>query len=303
MEEPDLVTVEINLISFISELIIRIISRCPLHVLSSMGDCAGSLLPLIDRRHRMIVRKRIQRVFGKGFPAEELTARFYRHLGRLALELPFVYRINSSNVREFFDTASVERFRAALEQGKGLIILTGHLGNWELTGASVSACNIPVHAVAKKQKPEFFHDILTRIRQRSGQRIVEKDGAFRKMVRLLRDNQVVAILMDHDVRSKGIFVPFLGIEASTLPTAAYLSLMSGAPIMVACAFRTQNCRFRLHISEPLEWDPEFNSDRDVAIQTIVRKINDQLGSFIRKQPDQWLWLQNRWKSMPDPIRR
>lgn len=303
MEEPDLVTVEIKVIPFISESIIRVVSRCPLPVLSALGDCAGSMLPLLDRRHRMLVRKRIQRVFGDQYPAEELTDRFYRHLGRLVFELPFVYRINSANVRDFFDTAAVERFRAELKKGKGLIILTGHLGNWELTGASVSACSIPVHAVAKKQKPAFFHRLLTRIRQRSGQRIIEKQGAFRKMVRLLRDNQAVALLMDHDVRKKGIFVPFLGIEASTLPTAAYLALLSGAPIMVACAFRTRNCRFRMHISGPLKWDAGINSDRDVAIQRIVRKINDHLGDFIRKQPDQWLWLQNRWKSTPDQLRR
>ena len=275
----------------------RMAACCPSSALSCIGAGLGSAWYFIDKRHRVEIEKRIQFAFPTK-DARHICRKFYSHLGKTVFEIPLLHKMGSPGTDLFFDNRDAAKIRAQLDKGKGAIVATGHIGNWEIAGASAAVSGIEINAVAKPQKPRFLDAVLTRLREETGQRIIPQKGAFRKMVRALRSNKPVALLMDHDVRKEGVFVPFFNRPASTLPTAAYLALMTDAPLLAGCAVRVSHSRHKLIISDPIQWDKGLKKNRGVAIYEILTKINHRLEEFIRQAPEQWLWIQNRWRTSP-----
>ena len=180
-----------------------------------------------------------------------------------------------------------------LARGKGLILVSGHLGNWELGGAYLAARGVPMQAVARYMENPLFDRYLTRTRERIGMRIVHDDEAVRRVPRSLREGNAVAFLVDQGaVGLASIWVPFFGRLAKTPRGPAVFALRLDAPVVFGAAIRQPSGRFRLTF-EPIDSSSTGNLDADV--ERIVTDYTATLERWVRRAPEQYFWHHRRWK--------
>ena len=225
---------------------------------------------------------------------ERIARAAYGHLGRTSMETAILPSYSSAEIIELFEAVHgwgiVEE---RLSRGKGLIVVTGHLGNWELGGAYLAARGLPIDAVARHMANPLFDRYLTSTRQRIGMTVVHDEEAVKRVPRSLRGGRAVAFLVDQGaVGLASTWVPFFGRYAKTPRGPAVFALRLGAPIVFGVALRQPSGRYALTF-EPIEvtdtGDREADVDRIVADYTLV------LEKWVRRAPDQYLWHHRRWK--------
>lgn len=185
----------------------------------------------------------------------------------------------------------------ALAEGKGVLVATAHFGSWELLGELLARRGVPLSAVVRPLRGALNAEIFAS-RERSGLKLIAQRGAIQGTLRALREGRLVAQLIDQVLPAKhGVFVPFFGRLASTTPALSIAALRTGAPVFVALAAREEG-RLRLFVEGPL---PCLRlEDRDAAIASHVAAMTEILERYIRRYPEQWLWLHRRWKVQPPP---
>jgi len=261
-----------------------------------IGERIGRLgySPLAIRRE--VVERQLTAVFPEKTPDDigQIARGAYGHLGRTAIETAVLPSYNRSRILELFDDVSgwsiVEE---RLARGKGLIVVTGHLGNWELGGAYLAARGLPIDAVARHMNNPLFDDYLTSTRQRIGMTVVHDDQAVRRVPRSLRSGRAVAFLVDQGaVGLASSWVPFFGRFAKTPRGPAVFALRLGAPIVFGVALRQPSGRYALTF-EPI--DVRDTGDRDADVDRIVTDYTATLERWVRRAPEQYLWHHRRWK--------
>ncbi len=191
-----------------------------------------------------------------------------------------------------------EPFRRAAASGKGVILLTGHLGNWELGGAAIAARGIPLEVVAKGMSNRLFEQTLVRARERLGMRVIPMGDAPARALKALGDGGVVAILGDQSAHRGGVPVRFFGLAASTARGPALLAVRSGAPVFLGFAVRDPGWSQRYTLTfEALQFEPSGDVDRDVDL--LLERYARFLEAAIERCPEQYFWQHRRWKSQPD----
>ncbi len=184
-------------------------------------------------------------------------------------------------------------FEKALAGGKGVILASLHLGNFELCGR-VIAGRCSLLDVVKVQRNPLFDRYLDGMRKRHGILTVPVDGAGRATLSHLRQGHVVSLLLDQDAGDKGVIVDFMGLRASTWPGAARLSLQTGCPVLPVSLVRMPDGKHQLKFGATLEPDSLPADQRDITAYT--QRISRELEVFVRSHPEQWFWVHRRWKS-------
>jgi KDO2-lipid IV(A) lauroyltransferase len=193
----------------------------------------------------------------------------------------------------FEDVQGWSMVEERLSLGKGLIVVTGHLGNWELGGAYLAARGIPIDVVARHMANPLFDRYLTSTRQRIGMTVVHDEAAVRRVPRSLRDGRAVAFLVDQGaVGLASTWVPFFGRYAKTPRGPAVFALRSGAPIVFGTALRQPSGRYQLSF-EPVDVDQ--TGDREADVDRIVAAYTLTLERWVRRAPEQYFWHHRRWK--------
>ncbi len=209
--------------------------------------------------------------------------------------------IEHKRLLEKIEVDGWEHVEAAHQAGRGGIFVTGHIGNWELSGAYVALRGYPMNAVARRIYLEPLNQRLTELRARMGVRTLYRDGTMRSMIRCLQNNQFLAILPDQDVkRVQGIFVDFFGRPAYTPVGPALLGLASGSPILIARGVRQGN-RHLLTIDPPIFADRA--APREEEVKRLVTLYTNRLEAFIREYPSQWVWTHRRWRTQPSDLEK
>lgn len=190
-----------------------------------------------------------------------------------------------------------EHLRAALEDGGGVVILTGHLGNWEVAGAGLAARGVPLDVVGKGMANRRFEAELFRARERLGMRVIEMSDAPKEVLRALRNGRATAIVADQNMHRHGIFLPFFGRAAATARGPALFALRTGVPVVFGYTLREPGPvpRYRLH-AEPLEH--EVTGDLDADVRALMAAYHERLEEAIRSAPEQYFWQHKRWKTRP-----
>jgi KDO2-lipid IV(A) lauroyltransferase len=218
----------------------------------------------------------------------------YASLGRTTIEtalLPTYSREQVlSLVQEVTGWNLVER---ALAQGRGFMIVTGHLGNWELGGSYVAARGVPLEAVARRMENPLFDHYLTETRRRIGMTVIHDADAVRRVPRALREQHSVAFLIDQGaVGLASTWVPFFGRYAKTPRGPAVFALRLRVPLLFACALRQPSGKFVIHFEEvPVESTGTLDADVD----RIVASYTSTLERWVRRAPEQYFWHHRRWK--------
>ncbi len=283
-----------------------LVALLPLGVAYVLARWAGSLAHLIDARHRRIarsnLRQRLTTPDGDPLPEREvrrIARASFRHLAMNALEMLVLER---EMKRRGFDalvhTEGLHHLQDAVKRGPGTILVTAHLGNWEIMGATCSHIGVKGTAVFRPLDNPLLDRWVRTLRSSSlSQDVVPKKGAVRGLLRGLKRGRVAGVLIDQDARRHGIFVPFFGVPASTTPTPAELAIRTGTDIITGFAVRT-GPGFRYHewFEPPVEVAP--SGDREADVQRIMTELNRRLEAAIRQAPEQWLWAHRRWKTRP-----
>lgn len=265
----------------------------------AMGAGAGWFAGSVLRVRRQDVDRNLTWAFPERDPRwrRRVARASYAHLGREAVS---TFRISARGPAEVVARTTMEgfdAFRAAVEEGKGVILVTGHLGNWELGGAAFASRGLPVDAVAKGMSNRRFGDFLVAYRRALGVHLVELGDAPREALRSLRRGRVLGLIADQNAREQGVFVPFFGRPAATFRGPALFALRTGAPIFLGVGFREPGvpARYRVVVEE-VPFVPIGDLDRDVLALTAAHTA--ALERAVRQAPEQYLWQHRRWKTRP-----
>lgn len=200
--------------------------------------------------------------------------------------------LTKKNIRDYVTIVGAEKLDAIKESGRGCILAATHCGNWEVEGAALALYGYPLLSVAMKQKNEEFDKFITEYRSLPGQTVEYKTGV-RDMLRRLRQGYFVGLLCDQDPGDTGILSPFLGQRTLTATGPAHFAVTTGLPVMTALIHQTGLETYTIIIGDPITADEGVSKKE--AIQQITDRINARLEAWIRKYPEEWFWLHNRWK--------
>lgn len=224
----------------------------------------------------------------------DLARRNFEHYGRSLMEMLL---ITPSRLARITDFPGFENLKKAHAQGKGVIYVTGHIGNWELSGG-VLASHFPLYVVAAMLKPDALNDFVLHLRERLGIKIVLRGmpGATKDLIRVFKENRVLGLLIDQDTDVDGTFVEFMGRPAWTPTAAASMALKFGAPVVFGHARREKNGRHSVFVEGPLELIRTGNVEQDIIANT--RLFTGKIEDCVRQQPEQWVWMHRRWSRQP-----
>lgn len=262
---------------------------------SALGWLAGSVL----RIRRGVVDENLARAFPErdGAWRRRVAAASYRHLGRESVAIFRLAGTTPEAVRAATRVEGLPELEAVLAEGKGVVVVTAHLGNWEMGGAAVAARGVPVDAVVQLQRNRRFDEDLRETRARLGLRVIAKQAAPREILRSLREGRLAALVADQNVRRAGIFVDFFGVPAATAKGPALFSLRTGAPLWAGVALRTGAAepRYRI-VLKPVQ--AELTGDPEEDTLRLTRAHTALLEGWVREAPEQYFWQHKRWKTRP-----
>lgn len=224
--------------------------------------------------------------------------RMFRNLGWQLVEFCRMPRYTVENTRGWLRVEGMDNFHAAEARGKGVLVLTGHLGCWELSSFYHSLMGHPMGMVIRRLDNRQLDAFVNGIRCMHGNRVLHKDDFGRGLLMAMRRNQTVGILMDTNMTPpQGEFVDFFGKPACTATGLAHIARKTGAAIVPGFMFWEEaEQRYVLHFGPRLEYAE--TEDVSADIRAITEKCNQTLELWIRRYPDQWLWIHRRWKTRP-----
>lgn len=264
------------------------------------GRRLGDVFFSLDRRHRKEVLANLELAFGRDKSRKEklrIARSSYRHFGGVFFDFLRMPLLSRRKIEKIAEIEGWENLEAAYAEGKGVLILTAHYGFWELMGVAQGLRGRPLNVVARRLDNPLLDRILNRYRARSGNKVLYKQNAVKSSFKALNRQEAVAVLIDQNISPKqGIFVDFFGVPASTTPILSAIALKTGAPIIPAFSVPLPRGRWKFIYDPPLEIST--NGNRSEAIHRITQQCTDVIESYIRKQPEIWLWMHRRWKTQP-----
>jgi len=222
----------------------------------------------------------------------------FRHLGWQLVEFCRMPRYTAENTRGWLRTEGLEHYLAAQAKGKGVLVLTGHLGAWELSSFYHSLMGHPMNMVIRRLDNRLLDDFVNGIRCMHGNRVLPKDDFGRGLLTAMRSGGTVGILMDTNMTPpQGVFARFFGQTACTASGLAHVALKTGAAVLPGFVlWEPTERQYVLNFGPELVFARTGNAEADILAAT--QQCNDTLEAWIRRYPDQWLWIHRRWKTRP-----
>ena len=268
----------------------------PLPAVRAAGAMLGRVVYYVDGFHRRIALSNLAMALPSK-PVDERRAvvqRVFAHFGSVLLELIKVGTMDDREILDRIEAEGEERVRQAHARGRGVLLFTGHFGYWEVGAIALAMRVQPMAVMARPLDNPHLHILLERIRTRSGNSVIYRQGAIRKVLQELAANRAVAILIDQHLHTPdAVSVDFFSRPAATTNALAAVALRTGAPVIPAFALPLPNGRYRLvyeHAVEPPE------SDSEDAVREFTQRCTDVLEMYIRRHPELWLWMHRRWRA-------
>ncbi len=280
---------------WIAELLIIFMIAMPFLFLPvRSGRLLGGIIYYLWGKRREIARRNVELAIIpggiKGEP-DTIVRKNFEALGLSIVELIKLYFGIGKGIIDRIRFTGVENIRKAKEKGKGIIFITGHCGNWELLALATSLKITPIYVLARRINNPYLNYLIEKLRSRYGNRVIYKQGALKEIIKTLRNNGSVGILMDQAVLPvEGIVVDFLGRPAWTTKMPVLIAKKTGAPILPVFIRR-------IGMEQEIIIYPEVMlslNNGDYLIDN-TRKLNSLIGDYIRENPEEWLWIHRRWK--------
>jgi KDO2-lipid IV(A) lauroyltransferase len=261
-----------------------------------VGGFLGGIGYYVLRRERKRALEHLSAVFldrGEGWVRRTARASFV-HLGKSLLELILITPDRLPRIARVEGRESIER---AVARGKGTVCFTGHIGNWELSGAVIALAK-PMSVVAAPLEPEPLNDLIVKLRNRVGMTVIlrGRPGASRELIRVFKENRMLGLLIDQDTDVEGAFVDFMGRPAWTPTAAASMAFKFGSPVLFGFAHRDSDGRHTITVEGPIELIRTGDEQKDIVANTAL--FTKMIEETIMKNPEQWVWMHRRWRRKP-----
>ena len=275
------------------------LNRLPWDAACRLGERMGTLGYAPFRIRRKVVERQIAGAFPEldADAVSDLARRSYAHLGRATVEMALLGRLGREGILDLVtEVTGWEVLEEAHSRGRGIVIVSGHFGNWELAGAYLPARGIPHDVIVRPQANPHFNRFIDESRGKLGMTVVPDSDAVRHTPRALRDNRAVGFVSDQGLLGlASTFVPFFGRPARTPRGAAVFGLRFDVPIVFITAMRRPDGSYHF-AAESVE--VEISGDRDADSDAIVRRYTTILEEWVRRAPDQYFWQHRRWRRQP-----
>lgn len=282
--------------------ILLLFGAIPLRIRKVFFRAIFILLYHFSEKNRLITLHNLIHSFPeKSVPEITLIARnVYRNLGTVAAEFFEIPYLTRENMAKWVKFEGLENYTRALSKGKGILFYTGHMGNWELGAACFGLQNIHVNIIYRALDNPVLEDFAAWFRTHTGHKVIPKGGAARKIVKLLKQNESIGILIDQNVSwREGAFVDFFGRPASTTIGLAALALQTGAPVVPAFIVRSEDGTYKIIIYEEVEITK--TDDYEANLFENTQRFTGIVEDIVRRYPDQYFWLHQRWKTKKSQV--
>lgn len=234
---------------------------------------------------------------------EQVGRRSFQQVVMLAIDIFFTPRIvRKDNWRHYCVPRNIERVKWLMQQQRGLILLTAHYANFEIIGYMMGLFGFNIYSIARPLDNPYINRYLYGIRQRKGQKIIDKKGATEQIDSIIAEGATLGFIADQNAGRKGVFVDFFGRKASTYKSIGLLAMQYNLPIGIGCSRRVGD-RFFFEIECTRLIMPEEWADKPDPLTWITQQYTKAIEDFIRQDPTQYWWLHRRWKTRPKEERR
>src|SRR6478736_525371 len=270
----------------------------PMRTVREIGHRLGRLAFYFDNSRRRIALENLSRAFPSRSreEVENIARAMFAHFAAVLLELLKFATMTEAETRALVDVDGVERVNQAYEHGRGVLLITGHFGYWEVQGMMLPLHAKPASVLARPLDNPYLHEMLERIRSRTGNSVIYRQGAVRKILRELAANRGVALLIDQHLHTPdAIYVDFFQRPAATTSAVGALAARTGAVVIPSFAFPIGGGRYRLLFDHPIEPPRDESAE---SIREFTQRCTDVLEMYVRRNPELWLWMHRRWRSRP-----
>jgi KDO2-lipid IV(A) lauroyltransferase len=282
-------------------LVVAIASLLPIHLILKLACLFGRLLWKYHAKGRQRALDNLR----ASFPDKDedwivqTGQRSFEHIAMLGVDVMLMPRLaRKTNWQDYSCYRHVEQVKWLMQEGKGLLLVTGHYSNFEIMGYILGLFGFPIYSVARPLDNRFVDRYIRSIRERKGQKIIDKKGASLLMSQVSSSGAALGLIADQDAgKKKGIFVDFFGRPASTFKSIALLALTRDIPIAVGYS-RRQGNRFFFEIGVKRIIFPHEWADKQDPVTWITSEYTQAIEAFVREDPTQYWWVHRRWKSRP-----
>ena len=248
-------------------------------------------------RQRLIAAHNLKRAFPEKSDEElhRIVRGVYRNMGIVAAEFFDIPYLTKENIAALVETEGVENCERALAKGRGVLLFSAHFSNWELEAAATALLFKTAVVIYRPLDSPLLEHLVLRVRSAAGNILLPKENAMRPLLRTLKQNGMVGILIDQNMAwYEGVFVDYFGRPACTTDGLALLAMHTGAPVLPAYIVRLPDGRYRLVFGPEVEVTRTGERDADVLANT--QRFTKVIEQIVRRYPDQWLWVHQRWKT-------
>jgi KDO2-lipid IV(A) lauroyltransferase len=288
--------IEYLLVAFVRGLL-RVLPHRIVHL---MGATVGWVFYTVDRGHRRVALANLAQCFPKRSPRERrhIARRMFAHFGRLLFAMLKFSTLSHAEMLRRVEFEGEDRARHAYAQGRGVLFFTGHFGFWELHAIVHGLQLQPIGVLARALDNPSLNTLLEEVRTRTGNSVIYRQGAVRRVLKTLSAGQGVAMLIDQHMHSPdAIWVDFFERPAATTSTLAAIALRTGAPVVPVFALPIDGGRYRMIYEHAVEAPAPDCPD---PIREFTQRCTDVLEMYVRRHPELWLWMHRRWRDAPVP---
>ena len=277
------------------------VRRLPKRLAMRLGSMIGRLLYRALKRRRQIALENLRIAFGDTLSEreyQEICLQSFINVGKTGIEFLRFPKLTRGNIWQEVSVEGTEHLVQSLDAGRGAIVFLPHFGNWELL-ALVYGVIIPdqAKALAFPLKNRWLNELVWKYREHLSLKLIPRQQAVKETFRALKTNYAIGFFADQDAGREGVFVDFFGRPASAVRGPVTFALKTGAPLHFSLDIRQPDDRHHVHISPQITLERSDNFEQ--GVQTNTARLMDRLEEYIRQYPAQWLWMHNRWKTVPD----
>lgn len=283
-----------------------LISLIPRSLMNPLSRVLGLLAYRLDAKDRKIALANLEYAYGKTLtPAqrESIARSSMQNFTRVLLDSFWCRNLSFDNISRYvhFDPESLKLYDSLVKQGKGVILIGMHHGNWEWMSLGIGFMKRPVNIVVQELRNKLVDDLFNIVRTRAGHRLIYRDGAGVKLFKALKRGETLGLLIDLNIHEYqgAIACHFFNRWVQANPIPVELSLRTGAPLLVMTTYWHEDGHYRAEFGPVINSDFDPSLSREVVVRLITQRYLDTFEGIIRQNPERWLWSYKRWKFRPD----
>lgn len=278
------------------KLIALIASLLPLRLVPRLGGVLGGACFKLFSGRRKTALKNTETAFPDKSRRErrDIVKSAFKHFGRALVETVRFPKIDAENMNKYASYDGLKHIKNAYEKGNGVLLFSGHYGNWELIALLQGYLDMPLDMVVRELDNPYLERWLKINRTRSGNEVIHKDSSARRMLRTLKDGGGIAIMLDQKFRGENaVFTDFFGKPVATAPTLAIMALRTGAEIIPVFSYPREDGSYKIDYLPAVKYSETGNREKD--IKNLTQKCTSIIEQKIREHPRCWLWMHNRFE--------